>query len=240
LEILDFCEPKLLALDSIRPYSTDRIWVGGAYVAPYQTCYASDHVIRHQRVSPDGGLAAVFMANREAIHRFLRARLRGTGDPEDMLQDLWVKLESVETGPVAEPLAYLYRMAENLALDRKRSAMRRTYRETEWTKGHIEGGLGMAVDSQPDAERCLLARDHLRRVDSALGRLPERTAFVFRAVRIDGVPQKEIAASIGISLSAVEKHLQRAYRAVLEIQLKLDAEDTAPERLGMEGQGHAR
>ena len=186
-----------------------------------------------------GGLGMVFMTNRDALHRFLRARLRGSGDPDDILQDLWVKLESLETGPVAEPLAYVYRMAENLVLDRRRSAMRRTNRETDWTKGQIDGSLGMAVDSQPDAERHLLARDHLRRVDAVLDDLPERTAFAFRSVRIEGVPQKEIAASMGISLSAVEKHLQRAYRAVLEIQHTLNAEDAPPERLGMEGQGHA-
>ena len=71
-----------------------------------------------------GGLGMVFMTNRDALHRFLRARLRGSGDPDDILQDLWVKLESLETGPVAEPLAYVYRMAENLVLDRRRSAMR--------------------------------------------------------------------------------------------------------------------
>ena len=186
-----------------------------------------------------GGLATVFMANRDALQRFLRARLRGAGDPEDVLQDLWVKLESLETGPVAEPLAYIYRMAENLVLDRRRSDIRRTNRETEWTTGQIDGSLGQAVDSQPGAERHLLARDHLRRVDAALDDLPERTAFAFRSVRIEGVPQKEIAASMGISLSAVEKHLQRAYRAVLEIQLRLDAEKPALERLGMEGHGHA-
>jgi RNA polymerase sigma factor (sigma-70 family) len=186
-----------------------------------------------------GGLASVFMANRNAFHRFFRARLCGAVDPEDMLQDLWLKLQSLEAGPVAEPLAYIYRMADNLVLDRRRSAMRRTKRETEWTKGQIDGSLGMAVDSQPDAERQLIARDALRRVNAILDSLPERTAFAFRAVRIDGVPQKDVAASMGISLSAVEKHLQRAYRAVTDIQLRLDAGSALPERLGMEGNGHA-
>ena len=61
------------------------------------------------------------MANRQALQRFLQARLRGKGDPEDILQDLWVKLESLETGPVTEPLAYLYRMTENLVRDRHRA-----------------------------------------------------------------------------------------------------------------------
>jgi RNA polymerase sigma-70 factor (ECF subfamily) len=185
------------------------------------------------------GLEAVFMANRMALARFLRARLRGDGDSDDVLQDLWVKLQKIETGPVAEPLAYLYRMAENLVLDRRRSAVRRSNRETEWTRGQIDGEIGMAVDGQPSAERTLIARDHMRRVDAALEALPERTAFAFRAVRIDGTPQKEIAANMGVSLSAVEKHLQRAYRVVLEVQRTLDAENELPIRLGVEGQDHA-
>jgi RNA polymerase sigma factor (sigma-70 family) len=189
-------------------------------------------------VNEASGLATVFMANREALHRFLRVRLRGTGDPEDILHDLWVKLQCVETGPVTEPLAYLYRMAENLLFDRRRSALRRVNRETEWTKGHIDGTIAMALDSVPNAERILLARDHLRRVDDVLDKLPERTAYAFRCVRIDGLPQKQIAISMGISVSAVEKHLQKAYRAVLEIQQKMDAENDMSERLGMGGRGH--
>jgi RNA polymerase sigma factor (sigma-70 family) len=235
LEVPHFRVSKFPALDSMHINSFSGNSVGVSHAAHYQRRYAAQRI----RVSQVGGLATVFMANRDALHRFLRARLRGSGDPEDVLQDIWVKLESLESGPVAEPLAYIYRMAENLVLDRRRSAIRRTNRETEWTKGQIDGSLGMAVDSQPDAERHLLARDHLRRVDGVLDSLPERTAFAFRSVRIEGVPQREIAASMGISLSAVEKHLQRAYRAVLEIQRNLDAENPAPERRGMEGPGHA-
>ncbi len=81
----------------------------------------------------------------------------------------------------------------------------------------------------------LVARDQLRRVDAVLDTLPERTAFAFRAVRIDGVPQKQIAAEMGISLSAVEKHLQRGYRAVLDFKQRLDVEIDAPQRQWAEG-----
>ena len=76
-------------------------------VTHYQRRYVCSQISACSRMNAIGGLATVFMANRETLHRFLRARLRGTGDPEDVLQDLWVKLESLETGPVAEPLAYL-------------------------------------------------------------------------------------------------------------------------------------
>ena len=184
------------------------------------------------------GLEAVFMANRPALLRYVRARLRGEGESEDILQDLWLKLSTLETGPVSEPLAYLYRMAENQVLDRRRSAMRRTNRETEWTKGQIDGTVDSSVDAQPSAERTLIARDFLKHVNDALDALPDRTAFAFRAARIEGTPQKEIAVAMGVSLSAVEKHLQKAYRALIEVQQGLDAEHTQPERLGSEGLDH--
>lgn len=182
-----------------------------------------------------GGLESIFLANRPALLRYVRARFRGDGEPEDIVQDVWLKLSTLETGPIAEPLAYLYRMTENLVLDRRRSAIRRTNRETEWTKVQIDGTLDSPIDSHPNAERILLARDHLQRVNAALAALPERTAFAFRSVRIEGTPQKEIALAMGISLSAVEKHLQRAYHAVVEVQKKLSAENSPSERLGFEG-----
>jgi FixJ family two-component response regulator len=45
-------------------------------------------------------------------------------------------------------------------------------------------------------------------------------------------PQKQIAAELGISVSAVEKHLQKAYLTVVEARSQLDADaDLPPPRL---------
>ncbi|WP_138921377.1 sigma factor-like helix-turn-helix DNA-binding protein, partial [Novosphingobium pentaromativorans] len=52
--------------------------------------------------------------------------------------------------------------------------------------------------------------------------LPDRTAWIFRQYRIEGQSQRDIAHELGISLSAVEKHLQRAYKAVLSLRSRLD------------------
>jgi RNA polymerase sigma factor (sigma-70 family) len=186
------------------------------------------------------GLTSVFLANQPALSRFVRARCGREGDTEDVMQDVWLKLSSLDPGPIAEPLAYLYRMAENLVLDRRRSALRRANREREWTLGQIDGTIESPIDSQPDAERVLLARDRLRRMNEVLDSLPERTAFSFRCVRVEGTPQKDVAAQLGISLSAVEKHLQRAYRAVLDAQHTLDAEIVAPCRQLDMGNDHVR
>jgi RNA polymerase sigma factor (sigma-70 family) len=238
-EVAHFREPQLHALKShfADPPARSKPHAASLLHLVRYKLHSETSAVRNE-VTMAGGLESIFLANRPALLRYVRARFRGDGEPEDIVQDVWLKLSSRETGPIAEPLAYLYRMTENLVLDRRRSAIRRVNREREWTSGQIDGTFDSPIDSQPNPERILLARDHLRRVNAALDALPERTAFTFRAVRIDGTPQKDIALAMGISLSAVEKHLQRAYRAVIEVQNKLSVEKNPPERLGLEGHNH--
>lgn len=156
----------------------------------------------------DAGLRAIFVSERPMLLRLLSVRLGSKEEAEDALHDLWLKLEATAGGPIAEPASYIFRMANNLALDRRRAAARRTGRETSWAQtqpGPLE---------QPDVERELLARERLARIDSSLSMLPERVATAFRLYRFEELPRKSIAEHMGISVSAVEKLLQRAYRTI--------------------------
>lgn len=165
------------------------------------------------------GLEAVFMENRAALLRFLRARGAGEG-AEDLLQDLWVRASAAAGGPIADPLAYLYRAANNLMLDRRRATLRAQKRDRHWHEVS-DGELG--VSEAPSGERVLIAREQLAAADEALKALGERTDYVFRRFRIEGASQRAIADELGISLSAVEKHLQKAYRALVELRRQIDA-----------------
>ena len=175
-----------------------------------------------------GLLRAALIEHRAALLRYFIARRVPPDEAEDILQDLVVKLESHASGPVAEPRAYLYRMAENLLLDRIRSEGRRRGREKAWVGA--QSGASLDADDRPSAEQALIARERLTLVSAALAALPERTLFVFRRYRIDGMPQRQIAAELGISLSAVEKHLQKAYQIVVETRERLDADTHGPQR----------
>jgi RNA polymerase sigma-70 factor (ECF subfamily) len=168
-----------------------------------------------------GGIEAVFLSNREALLRFLRAR-GAAADAEDLLQELWLKVSAAPARPVAEPLGYLYRMANNLMLDQRRSEGRRKVREFEWTAPDAARPTG--VPEVTSAERVLAAREQVKAIEDALAALGERTEAIFRRYRLDGVAQQEIAREYGISVSAVEKHLQRAYRALVQLRGQLDAE----------------
>ena len=66
------------------------------------------------------GLSAVFEANRHALRRFLMARRALAEEADDILQELFVRIGNSRAGPIADPLAYLYRAADNLLLDLRR------------------------------------------------------------------------------------------------------------------------
>lgn len=166
------------------------------------------------------GLEQVYLLHQPALLRFLRAR--GAGDAaEDLLQELWIKVAAGISGPVHEPIPYLYRAANNLMLDRHRAEIRRARREEEWSAA--ERVDGASHSNPPSAERSLIDRDELQATQAMLDSLGERTAHIFRRFRLDGESQRQIAADEGISISAVEKHLQKAYRLLLEIRRRRDA-----------------
>jgi RNA polymerase sigma factor (sigma-70 family) len=167
------------------------------------------------------GLEAVFLHHRSQLLRFLRAR--GGGDAaEDLLQELWIRVSTAPAGPVADPLPYLYRAANNLMVDRYRAEARAARRNQEWTD-HA-GPAAAGVSEEPSGERVLIARERLREVHDTLAGLGERVALVFRRFRINGESQRDIAQDLGISLSAVEKDLQKAYRALLALRSRDNAE----------------
>jgi RNA polymerase sigma factor (sigma-70 family) len=166
------------------------------------------------------GLEQVYLVHRPALLRFLRARGAGD-DAEDLLQEMWIKASTGVSGPIRDPVPYLYRAANNLMLDRRRAGLRQTKRDSAWTGA--EPGIEPA-DDRPGAEQEAIARDELAAAEALLAGLGERTDGIFRRFRLKGHSQREIAADLGISLSAVEKHLQKAYRALIDFRRRRDAD----------------
>jgi RNA polymerase sigma factor (sigma-70 family) len=165
-------------------------------------------------------LGAEFLRMRPQLYRYLRAR--GAGEAaEDLLQELWLKLSALSGDTeVSDPASYLFRMAHNLMLDRRRTDFRRSGRDQVFHAASDPTGSG--EDRSPMPDRAMMAKQQLAQVERALKALGERTDYIFRRHRIEEIPQRDIASELGISLSAVEKHLQKAYRAVRAVHDRLD------------------
>lgn len=185
-------------------------------VHPRNMAFQSKRFMNEARDRNDAaqGIEGVLLANRDRIVRFLQ--LRGAGDAaEDLFQDLWMRLTERGTGPVADPLPYVMRAANNLMLDRYRSARQRELRDVAW-------GEASAVQ-KPSMETLLISREQLSQVEQAIAATGDRPAGIFRRFRIEGQTQREIAGEMGISLSTVEADLRKVYAALAAVRRQFDA-----------------
>lgn len=167
------------------------------------------------------GLQRIFEENREQLLRYLRAH--GAGDSaEDLLQELWLKVAGGVRGPIASPRSYLFRAATNLMIDLRRSEAQQQRREIEWSG--LADRMPNSAANDPGPDRDLASRQLLERVQTELQKLPQRALSIFRQHRIDGLTQREIAASMGLSASTIESDLRVVYRLLDELKRTLDEE----------------
>jgi len=161
---------------------------------------------------PPTGLEQVYLANRERLVRFLRARGAGHA-AEDIVHDLWINVSARNDGPIANPTAYLFRAADLLMIDRYRSRKQSERRDQSW-----EDNRQHAHRQAPGPDREVSARQETARVAQLLLSLGERKSGIFRRVRIDGVPQRQVAAEFDVSLSTVESDLREVARALVKLK----------------------
>lgn len=175
------------------------------------------------------GLKAIFFEIRPMLLRLLVARLGNAEDAEDTLQDMWFRIDQLAVGPIGQPAGFLYRVAANLATDRRIANARRGARDTAWND------VQPMAEEIPDAERTLIAREKLDVVQNAMADMPDRMRTALRMFRVEQRPQRAIADHLGISVSGVEKLLQRAYRQIYQACEIFSTDDDYRCRLGFEG-----
>lgn len=168
----------------------------------------------HDRTDAAQGIEGVLLANRDRIVRFLEVRGAGDG-AEDLFQDLWLRLTDRRTGPIAEPLSYVMRAANNLMLDRYRSTRQSDLRDKAWGEA--------SAQQSPSTEASLISREQLALVETAIAATGDRPARIFRRFRVDGLNQRDIASEMGVSLSTVEADLRKVYTMLAAMRRQFDA-----------------
>jgi RNA polymerase sigma-70 factor (ECF subfamily) len=163
-----------------------------------------------ERVPP---LLRAYLDHRTSLKRLLTARCGSGDEAEDVLQELYVHLTRQEDAVrIDNPVAYLHRIAINLARDARRGRDRARRRDEQWADAS-QTVLGMdAIVEYPDAEAVYDGRERLARLASAIAGLPPQCRRVFTLHKLQGLTHAEVAASLGISRSAVEKHMHVALK----------------------------
>jgi RNA polymerase sigma factor (sigma-70 family) len=161
-------------------------------------------------------LLDAYMSKRDDLVRFLTARLRSATAAEDLVQDLYLRVASLELSePVDNPSAYLYRLASNLMLDRLRSDRRAGARDASWLQTkRVEMG-GESVADEPSPEQAVYGRQRLGLAAQAIAELPPKTRRAFELHKLQGLTQEETAQELGVSRKTVEKQISTALQRLL-------------------------
>ena len=161
-------------------------------------------------------LIALYLERRADLVRFFTVRLRSAAAAEDLVQDIYVRLSGIEPGSeIQNPVAYLNRLGSNLMLDRMRGERRTAHRDGAWLDVQTTRVGVQEVSAEPDAEATVAARQRLAMLTAALTELSPQTQRVFRMHKFEGLSHPQVAAELGISRSAVEKHMMAALKHLL-------------------------
>ena len=166
---------------------------------------------------PPAQLIRTYLEKRDTLLRVLTASLRHQDMAEDVLQELYLKIEKLNPGlQVDNPLGYLFRAANNIHLNRLRAGRSQAVRDEAWQGAHSDRLGTEAVASEPDAEARLIHKQGLAVVMSALADLDETTQAVVRLTRFEGLTQAETARRLNMSLATVERRLSQALRHLMQ------------------------
>lgn len=140
------------------------------------------------------------------LQRMLLRRGRSPDDAEDLIQDAFLKMQEYceRGGQVRQPEGFLVRTVLRLASNARRDEHRHLYCDEQ-----VEN-LKLLVDTTPTPDEVLAGDQCLERMRDALDAVSRRTRDVLFMHRLDGLSYAQIAESLGVSVSAVEKHMAAA------------------------------
>lgn len=137
------------------------------------------------------------------LTRYLRRRLPGRIDPQDLAQEVYVRLLRVEKlEQIKEPQAYLYRVASNVAAEWRMRAVH--------SKPHSDAELDTLM-AAATPESLLDDAQFSAQLDSALQKMtPMVRAVIYLKLRED-LSHEEIAGHLGITTRMVRRMLTTGY-----------------------------
>ena len=159
----------------------------------------------YDKPGDDHARGAAFEALRSPLTGYFRKRVRQQDEVLDLVQEVFLRLSNRGASDDIENLrGYVFQVAASVLADRQR---RRTVRHQD---DHVEFDPERTGEPEIGPDRILAGREALKIALAALDQMPERTRTIFVLRRLEGMRYLEIAKRLGLSVSAVEKHMVRA------------------------------
>lgn len=169
-----------------------------------------------ERKEQFSNLVDTFIVHRSQLCNVATKILGSRDRAEDVVQDAYLKvIDADAVFVVRQPLAYIFRIVRNLAIDNyRRAALESTVFAVAEEGQHVPSPSGRP-------ETVSISRQQLDLVARALDQLPDRTRRVFELHRMGGYTQREIAQQLGVSPTLINfmirdalAHCRQAIEAV--------------------------
>jgi len=177
--------------------------------------------------------ARFYRENLHGLRGYLARLLPNSAEADDIANEAFTRVlaASSEERPVP-PRAYLYTAAHHLAMNHhRRLRVRGDFADP--------ADYEEVADSAPPADRDLIARERLNLLWDAVNQLPPRCRQVFLMRKVEQISNSEIAERLGISVSAVEKHIRLGLQSCRAYLANLERDDAVEYRFEESAQGSA-
>lgn len=164
-----------------------------------------------RRMAAQRTVTDLFPAMRRPLYHYLARILHDADEAEDLLQETFLRLfgELLEHDGIVNVRAWMFQVAHNLAIDRRRrtSLLDRLDRE-QWEQ---------KAEPSPDPEQRLLHSARRQHISAAISSLSPRERRCIE-LRAGGLRYREIAELLGIGITSVENYYTRAVKKIAKLR----------------------
>ncbi|UTW44574.1 RNA polymerase sigma factor [bacterium SCSIO 12696] len=167
---------------------------------------------------------SIFNENRTELLHYLQGRLKSDADAQDVLQEIYLRTSRLKAKDVNNPKAYIYKIANNLAIDYQRSNSSYSRLKQNLEQSHTDADTA----TEPAPDRAYEAQQRLSVLKEAIDSLPTKCRRAFILHRFGRKKVAEIAKELGVGKNSVEKYIIRAMR---ECSAAIDRYEAASRRV---------
>ena len=164
----------------------------------------------------------IFFTYYTPLLRFAQTFVDDRQSAEEIVSDVMMKIWEKRKGlpSISNLRVYLYISTKNTALNYLAKQKKVEIVSIEY--------LNLDFPSNTlNPEQLMISAEMMRRINNAINSLPPRCKLVFKLVKEDGLPYKEVADILDISIKTIDSQLAIAMRKISEainLQLKMKLE----------------
>ncbi len=152
-----------------------------------------------------------YLENFSSVRMFIYAKCNDINLAEDMAQESFIRLwNNLEKVPYEKAKSFIFTVSGNLFLDHVR------HQKVKNSYNH-----GFETKHESDDPHFLVEMAEFKiKLEATIQSMPEGVREVFLLNRIEKMTYNQIAESLGLSVKAIEKRMQKALEVMATLKLK--------------------